>query len=125
MRVDTGDAWVYRVIWGHIGSYIELNENRRKERIVMHNFIWGLPKVRGTFLGIHIIRAIVFGGVYIGVPLFWDTTIYRTCTVALPPCPPILIRNCCYSVHSNLHCTLGQATRAIVQCDWADVKELE
>ena len=36
--------------------------------------IWGFPKIRGTFLGVPIIRTIVFGGVYIGVPLFWEST---------------------------------------------------
>ena len=34
---------------------------------------WGFPKIRGTFLRVPIIRIIVFG-VYIGVPLFWETT---------------------------------------------------
>ena len=34
---------------------------------------WEFPKIRGTFLGVPIIRIIVFG-VYIGVPLFWETT---------------------------------------------------
>ena len=35
----------------------------------------GFPKIRGTFLGVHIIRAIVYLGLYWG-PLFWETTIY-------------------------------------------------
>ena len=34
---------------------------------------WGFPKVKGTFLGVPIIRTIIIG-VYIGVPLFWETT---------------------------------------------------
>ena len=35
---------------------------------------WGFPKIRGTILGVPIIRTIVFGGLY-WVPLFWETTI--------------------------------------------------
>ena len=35
----------------------------------------GVSQIRGTLLGVPIIRTIVFG-VYIGVPLFWETTIY-------------------------------------------------
>ena len=72
MTVGTSNWWVYWVIWGYIGSYrgIELNENRRKWRIVMLNFIWGLPKVRGVFWGIPIIGAIVFGGSTLGSPYF-------------------------------------------------------
>ena len=34
---------------------------------------WGFPKIRGTLLGVPIIRTIVFW-VYIGVPSFWETT---------------------------------------------------
>ena len=34
----------------------------------------GFPKIRGTILGVPIIS---FLGVYIGVPLFWETTIYH------------------------------------------------
>ena len=36
--------------------------------------IWGFPKIRGTFLGVPIIRTVVFGGLYWG-PLFWESTI--------------------------------------------------
>ena len=32
--------------------------------------IWRFPKIRGTFLGVPIIRAIVFWGLYWGPPLF-------------------------------------------------------
>ena len=31
-------------------------------------------KIKGTFLGVPIIRIVVYIGVYIGVPLFWETT---------------------------------------------------
>ena len=34
---------------------------------------WRSPKIRGTVLGLPIVGAIVFG-VYMGVPLFWETT---------------------------------------------------
>ena len=37
--------------------------------------IWGFPKIGSTLLGVPIRRSIVFV-VYIGVPLFWETTIY-------------------------------------------------
>ena len=36
--------------------------------------IWRFPNTRGTFVGVPIIRIIVFGGVYRG-PLFRETTI--------------------------------------------------
>ena len=32
-------------------------------------FKWGLPKMRGTFLGVPIIRTIVFWGLYWGLPI--------------------------------------------------------
>ena len=37
----------------------------------------GFPKIMGTFLGVPIVRTIVYWyiGVYIGDPLFWETTI--------------------------------------------------
>ena len=28
--------------------------------------IWGIPKIRGTFLGVPIIRTIVYWGLYLG-----------------------------------------------------------
>ena len=31
--------------------------------------IWGFPKIRGTFLGVPIVRIIVFGGLYWGSPI--------------------------------------------------------
>ena len=37
-------------------------------------FIWGVPPIRNTFLGVPIIRIIVFAGLYWG-PLFWETPI--------------------------------------------------
>ena len=36
--------------------------------------IWGVAKIRGTSLGVFILRTIVFLGLY-WVPLFWETTI--------------------------------------------------
>ena len=36
--------------------------------------IWGFPQIRGTILGVPIIRTIVFWGLYWG-SLFWETTI--------------------------------------------------
>ena len=38
--------------------------------------IWEFLKIRGNFLGVPILRLIVFGGLYWG-PLFWETTISR------------------------------------------------
>ena len=35
----------------------------------------GFPKIRGTFLGVPIIRTIVFWGLYWGSLIFWETTI--------------------------------------------------
>ena len=35
---------------------------------------WGFPKIRGTFLGVPVLRIIVFWGLYIGVHLFWEIT---------------------------------------------------
>ena len=40
--------------------------------------MWGFPKIRGTFLGIPIIRIIVFGGLY------WGSSILGNCHVILP-----------------------------------------
>ena len=37
--------------------------------------IWGFPKIRGTFLGVPVLRIIKFWGLYIGVLLFWEITI--------------------------------------------------
>ena len=33
------------------------------------NYIWGFPKIRGTILGVPIIRIIVFWGLYWGPPI--------------------------------------------------------
>ena len=41
---------------------------------ILHDPIWGSPKIRGNILGVPLSRIIVFG-VYIGVPLFWETPI--------------------------------------------------
>ena len=41
--------------------------------------IFGVPKIRSTLLGVPIIRIKVFGGLYIGVPLFSETTICTLC----------------------------------------------
>ena len=38
---------------------------------------WRFPKIRGTFLGVLIIRMIVIGGLYLSPPIFQETT---TCT---------------------------------------------
>ena len=37
--------------------------------------VWGFPRIRGTLLGVPIIRTIVFWGLYIGVPLFREITV--------------------------------------------------
>ena len=37
----------------------------------------GVPQIRGTLLGVPVVRIIVCVGVYIGVPLLWETTTYR------------------------------------------------
>ena len=39
--------------------------------------MWGFPKIRGTILGVPIIRTIIFWGLIMGVPLFWETTMSR------------------------------------------------
>ena len=41
----------------------------------------GFPKIRGTFLGVPIIIRRIKCGPYMGVPLFWETTIlhHRLC----------------------------------------------
>ena len=49
--------------------------------------IGGFPKIRGTLLGVPRIRTIVFG-VYIGVPLFWETTIESSILSTPPMMPP-------------------------------------
>ena len=33
------------------------------------SLIWGFPKIRGTFLGVPIVRIIVFWGLYWGPPI--------------------------------------------------------
>ena len=37
--------------------------------------MWGFPRIRGTIMGVPIIRIIVFGGLYWG-PLFWETPMF-------------------------------------------------
>ena len=44
--------------------------------------IWGFPKIRGTFLGVPIVRTIVYWGLY-WVPLFRETTISILAVVEL------------------------------------------
>ena len=43
---------------------------------VLYVQIWEFPKIRGTVLGVPILRTIVFGALY-WVPLFWETTIHN------------------------------------------------
>ena len=38
--------------------------------------IWGFPKIRGTFLGVPIIRILVFRGLYWGPPIWGNYHIY-------------------------------------------------
>ena len=40
--------------------------------------MWGFSKIRGTILGVSIIRLIVFLGSILGSPLFTETTIWRS-----------------------------------------------
>ena len=40
-----------------------------------HQFIWGLPKIRGTFLGVPIARIIIFWGPMLGFPCLGKITI--------------------------------------------------
>ena len=43
--------------------------NERTERVAAKDFVritWGFPKIRGTFLGVPIIRTIVYWGLYWG-----------------------------------------------------------
>ena len=47
--------------------------------------IWVVPIVRGTILGIPIIRTIVYWGLY-GVPLIWETTIWVVPKTRVPLC---------------------------------------
>ena len=47
---------------------------RTPERDVSKRLIWRFTKIRGTLLGVLVIRTIVFWGLYWG-PLFWETTI--------------------------------------------------
>ena len=36
--------------------------------VLIGKTIWGFPRIKGTFLGVPIIRIIVFGGLYWGSP---------------------------------------------------------
>ena len=49
-------------------------ERRSSPSPLCLGFIWGIVKNRGTFLGVPIIRIIVYLGLYWG-PLCWETTI--------------------------------------------------
>ena len=51
------------------------SNNRGRSPYEENLSIWGVPKIRGTFLGVPIIRTVVFGGLYWG-PLFWQSTIF-------------------------------------------------
>ena len=55
---------------------------------------WGFPKIRGTFLGVPIIRAIVFWGLYRG-PLVLGNYHIRLSSVHLRLGSVGLIRVCC------------------------------
>ena len=51
--------------------------------IYIYIYIWGLPKIRGTFFGDPYNKDIYIG-VYIGVPLFRGTTIFRYAKYVAP-----------------------------------------
>ena len=40
--------------------------------------IWGLPKIRGTFLGVRIVRITVLVGLCLGSPIYEATTYFLT-----------------------------------------------
>ena len=39
-------------------------------------YIWGFPKIRGTFLGVPVTRIVVFGGPHWGTPILGNYHIY-------------------------------------------------
>ena len=47
--------------------------------------IWGFPKIRGTILGVPIVRTIVFGECILGFPYFGKLP-YRAVILAVSPC---------------------------------------
>ena len=56
-------------------GYIGIMEKKMDSTIQGLGFRYsGFPKIRGTFLGVPVIRTMVFGGLH-GGPLFWETTI--------------------------------------------------
>ena len=66
----TGQKWVRRLL--QVFERPRYGLGLRLRRLACKNiFIWGFPKIRGTILGVPIIRIKVFGGLY-WVPLFWE-----------------------------------------------------
>ena len=47
----------------------------RNTHVYVYMGIWGFPKIRGTILGVLIIRIIVFGGLYWGPPILGNSHI--------------------------------------------------
>ena len=54
---------------------------RRDVSLIVAVDVWGFPKIRGTILGVSIMRIIVFGGLY-WIPVFWETTRYSCNTTS-------------------------------------------
>ena len=49
----------------------------RPEDLYKRNSTWGLPKIKGTFLGVPITRTIVFWGLFWGSPTLGSYCIFR------------------------------------------------
>ena len=62
---DNTDSWSSRKL--------PISRKKSPELLVPDFKWWVSENYRGTFLGVPIIRTVIFG-VYIGVPLFWETT---------------------------------------------------
>ena len=62
---------------GPITALADLQNDLHTSREVVHadRLIWGFPKIRGTILGVPIIRIIVFGGLYWGPPILGNSHI--------------------------------------------------
>ena len=68
---------------GYIGDYIG-----DYYRAITGGYIWGFPKIRGTILGVPIIRTIVFWGSILGSPHF-EKLPYMFVSIYLFMVPPL------------------------------------
>ena len=88
--------WMYIHIFIHVYTqgddkgFIGVPGRGKVEKLLHVSYNkWGFPKIRGTLLGVPIIRTIIFRGLYWGPAILGNYQIFRTYLMDVGPCQGI------------------------------------